>query len=114
DLTAQQYSDIEFKPVEPTNDINQQISAVESLIAAKVDALVILPNDGEQLNQIALRASEAGIPVVNLDRIFPDKLAYRTWIGGDNHGLGVAAGHHIRTAPKRKNVSHPALGRLPG
>src|SRR5690606_17179529 len=107
EATAQQYSDIEFKPVEPTNDINQQISAVESLIAAKVDALVILPNDGEQLNQIALRASEAGIPVVNLDRIFPDKLAYRTWIGGDNYGMGVAAGHYIGTALKEKNVSNP-------
>src|SRR5690606_13553085 len=114
DLTAQQYSDIEFKPVEPTNDINQQISAVESLIAAKVNALVILPNDGEQLNQIALRASEAGIPVVNLDRIFPDKLAYRTWIGGDNYGMGVAAGHYIGTALKEKNVSNPVIVEIQG
>src|SRR5262245_9926907 len=48
---AKGYSDVEFKPVEPTNDINQQISAVETLIAAKVSALVILPNDGQQLNQ---------------------------------------------------------------
>src|SRR5690606_26762385 len=109
EATAQQYSDIEFKPVEPTNDINQQISAVESLIAAKVDALVILPNDGEQLNQIALRASEAGIPVVNLDRIFPDKLAYRTWICGVNYGVGVPAGRFSGTALKEKYVSNPVI-----
>ena len=32
EAAAKQYSDVEFKAVEPTNDINQQISAVESLI----------------------------------------------------------------------------------
>src|ERR1043165_775465 len=38
---AAQYSDVTFTPVEPTNDINQQISAVESLIQKKVGALVL-------------------------------------------------------------------------
>ena len=33
----------------PTNDITQQIAAVETLINQKVNALVILPNDGSQL-----------------------------------------------------------------
>ncbi|MFG1944964.1 ABC transporter substrate-binding protein [Nonomuraea sp. NPDC048826] len=114
EATAKQYTDVEFRPVEPTNDINQQISAVESLIAAKVSALVILPNDGQQLNQIALRATDAGIPVVNLDRIFPDKLAYRSWIGGDNYGMGVAAGHYIGSALKEKNVSNPVIVEIQG
>src|SRR5690606_22682902 len=66
---AKKDSDVTFKPVEPTNDINQQISAVESLIEAKVDVLVILPNDGEQLNQVGRKAMDAGVPVVNLDRV---------------------------------------------
>lgn len=102
EAAAKQYTDVEFKPVEPTNDINAQISAVESLIAAKVSALVILPNDGQQLNQIARQASDAGIPVINLDRVFPDKLSYRTWIGGDNYGMGVAAGTYIGKKLKDK------------
>ncbi|MFC7387091.1 substrate-binding domain-containing protein, partial [Sphaerisporangium rhizosphaerae] len=106
---AKKYSDVEFKPVEPTNDINQQISAVESLIAAKVSALVILPNDGEQLNQVARKAMDAGIPVINVDRIFPDKLSYRTWIGGDNYGMGVAAGTYIGKTLKDKGVSNPVI-----
>ncbi|SDL47358.1 ABC transporter substrate-binding protein [Nonomuraea jiangxiensis] len=114
ETTAKQYTDVEFRPVEPTNDINQQISAVESLISAKVNALVILPNDGQQLNQIALQATEAGIPVINLDRVFPDKLAYRTWIGGDNYGMGVAAGHYIGEALKAKNVSNPVIVEIQG
>ncbi|MGW4643898.1 substrate-binding domain-containing protein, partial [Sphaerisporangium sp. NPDC004334] len=111
---AKKYSDVEFKPVEPTNDINQQISAVESLIAAKVGALVILPNDGEQLNQVARKAMDAGIPVINLDRVFPDKLSYRTWIGGDNYGMGVAAGTYIGKTLKDKGVSNPVILEIQG
>ncbi|GGS57759.1 sugar ABC transporter substrate-binding protein [Planobispora rosea] len=112
--TAGQYSDVEFKPVEPTNDINAQISAVESLIAAKVSVLVLLPNDGQQLNQVARQATDAGIPVVNLDRIFPDKLSYRTWIGGDNYGMGVAAGHYIGRKLKDKGVADPVILEIQG
>ncbi|GII79346.1 sugar ABC transporter substrate-binding protein [Sphaerisporangium rufum] len=111
---AKQYSDVTFKPVEPTNDINQQISAVESLIQAKVSALVILPNDGEQLNQVARKAMDAGIPVINLDRVFPDKLSYRTWIGGDNYGMGVAAGHYIGKKLKDKGVANPVILEIQG
>ncbi|GLW06250.1 sugar ABC transporter substrate-binding protein [Microtetraspora sp. NBRC 13810] len=114
EATAKQYSDVRFVPVEPTNDINQQISAVESLIQQKVNALVLLPNDGEQLNQVARRAMDAGIPVINLDRVFPDKLSYRTWVGGDNYGLGVAAGHYIGNALKAKNVSNPVIVEIQG
>ncbi|WP_219467160.1 substrate-binding domain-containing protein [Nonomuraea rhizosphaerae] len=114
EAAAKQFSDVEFKPVEPTNDINQQISAVESLISAKVNALVILPNDGQQLNQVALEATAAGIPVINLDRIFPDKLAYRTWIGGDNYGMGVAAGHYIGKQLKDKGVANPVIVEIQG
>ncbi|MEU8267150.1 ABC transporter substrate-binding protein [Sphaerisporangium sp. NPDC049002] len=111
---AKQYSDVEFKPVEPTNDINQQISAVESLIAAKVSALVILPNDGEQLNQVARKAMDAGIPVINLDRVFPDKLSYRLWIGGDNYGMGVAAGSYVGKTLKDKGVANPVILEIQG
>ena len=108
------YSDVTFKPVEPTNDINQQISAVESLIQQKVAALVILPNDGAQLNQVARKAMDAGIPVINLDRAFPDKLSYRTWIGGDNYGMGVAAGTYIGKKLKEKGVANPVIVEIQG
>ncbi|HZB33505.1 MAG TPA: ABC transporter substrate-binding protein [Streptosporangiaceae bacterium] len=111
---ARRYSDVTFRPVEPTNDINQQISAVESLISQKVNVLVLLPNDGEQLNQVARKATDAGIPVVNLDRIFPDKLAYRTWIGGDNYGMGVAAGHYVGTRLRQKGVANPVIVEIQG
>jgi ribose transport system substrate-binding protein len=114
DAQAKQYTDVKFQAVEPTNDINQQISAVESLISQKVNVLVLLPNDGEQLNQVARKAMDAGIPVVNLDRVFPDKLSYRTWIGGDNYGMGVAAGHYVGTQLKQKGATNPVIVEIQG
>jgi ribose transport system substrate-binding protein len=111
---AKRYKDVTFRPVEPTNDINQQISAVESLISAKVNVMVLLPNDGEQLNQVARKATDAGIPVVNLDRIFPDKLSYRTWIGGDNYGMGVASGHYVGRRLRQKGIGNPVIVEIQG
>jgi ribose transport system substrate-binding protein len=111
---AKRYPDVRLQAVQPTNDINQQISAVESLISQKVSALVLLPNDGEQLNQVARKAMDAGIPVVNLDRIFPDKLSYRTWIGGDNYGMGVAAGHYVGRRLKDKGTADPVIVEIQG
>ncbi|WP_026412897.1 substrate-binding domain-containing protein [Actinomadura oligospora] len=111
---AKKYSDVTYKPVEPTNDVNQQISAIESLIQQKVGALVILPNDGNQLNQVARKAMDAGIPVLNLDRAFPDKLSYRTWIGGDNYGMGVAAGTYVGRKLKEKGVANPVIVEIQG
>ncbi|GGR16010.1 hypothetical protein GCM10010497_17890 [Streptomyces cinereoruber] len=44
----------------------------------------------------------AGIPVVNLDRIFASPQAYRCWIGGDNYGMGLNAGRFIGERLKDK------------
>lgn len=112
--TAKQYSDIDWQPVEPTSDIAQQIAGVESFISNKVDVIVVLPQDGAQLNSVARKAMDAGIPVVNLDRIFPEKLSYRTWIGGDNYGMGVSAGHYIGKKLKASNVSNPVIAEIAG
>ena len=104
---AAQYPDVTFEAVNPTNDITQQIAAVETLINKKVSALVLLPNDGSQLTSTGRKAMAAGIPVINLDRIFDTPLAYRTWIGGDNYGMGVSAGHLHRRAAQGQGRGQP-------
>ena len=106
---AGKYPDVTFAPVNPTNDITQQIAAIDTLINQKVDALVILPNDGSQLTSQGTKAMQAGIPVVNLDRIFDSPLAYRTWIGGDNYGMGVERRQlhrHPAQAAQRREPDH--------
>jgi len=111
---AAKYPDVTFAPVNPTNDITQQIAAIDTLINRKVDALVILPNDGSQLTSQGTKAMQAGIPVINLDRIFDSPLAYRAWIGGDNYGMGVSAGNYIGTQLKQRNVSNPIIAEIAG
>jgi ribose transport system substrate-binding protein len=111
---AAQYPDVTLEAVNPTNDITQQIAAVETLINQGVDALVILPNDGSQLTSLGVRAMAAGIAVVNLDRIFDSPLAYRTWIGGDNYGMGVSAGTYIGTRLRDAGVANPVIGEIAG
>lgn len=111
---AQQFSDVSIQSAEGTNDVNAQISAVQTLINKKVDVLVILPFDGKALTAIATQSMSAGIPVVNLDRVFDNSLAYRTWIGGDNYGMGVNAGLYIARTLKAKGVSNPLIGEIAG
>jgi ribose transport system substrate-binding protein len=81
---AAKYPDVTFAPVNPTNDITQQIAAVETLINRKVNALVILPNDGSQLTSLGTRAMQAGIPVVN-------------WTGSSTHRWPTARGSAATT-----------------
>jgi len=109
---AKTFEDVSFEPVEPTNDVAAQIAAIETLINKKVSVLVVLPNDGKQLTGVARKAMAAGIPVVNVDRIFDTPLAYRTYIGGDNYGMGVSAGNYI--AERLKGKSNPVIAEIAG
>ncbi|WP_084129100.1 substrate-binding domain-containing protein [Demequina sp. NBRC 110055] len=92
---AEMYDDVELKVAEGTNDANLQISQVETFINDGVDAIVLLPTDGAALTEAALKAMEAGIPVINVDREFSSTDAARVTILGDNYGMGVSAGTYI-------------------
>ena len=92
---AARHDDVEFVLLEGTNDSAAQVSQVEQLVADDPDVLIILPHEGEPLTPVALEAMEQGIPVVNLDREFSSEGAYRTWIGGDNYGIGVSAANYL-------------------
>ncbi|WP_033438544.1 substrate-binding domain-containing protein [Saccharothrix sp. NRRL B-16314] len=111
---ADRFSDVTFKATEGTNDVNQQIGQVETLINDKVDVLVVLPFDGKALTEVGRQAMDAGIPVVNVDRVFDTPLAYRLWIGGDNYRMGVNAGEYIVEQMKAKNIGNPIIGEVAG
>lgn len=99
---AKTFSDVTLELTQGTNDVNQQIAQIKTLMNKKVDALAILPFDGKSLTQIARQAMDAGIPVVNIDRIFASPQSYRTWVGGDNYGMGLNAGNFIGDRLKGK------------
>src|SRR3954451_1590001 len=92
---AAKYDDVELRVAEGTNDVNLQISQVETFINDKVDAIVLLPFDGAAMTPVALKAMKAGIPVINVDREFDDPNAARVTVLGDNYGMGVSAGQYV-------------------
>jgi ribose transport system substrate-binding protein len=92
---ADKYDDIELQVAEGTNDVSTQISQVETFINDGVDAIVLLPFDGAALTPVALKAMDAGIPVINVDRQFDSPFAARATVLGDNYGMGVSAGTYI-------------------
>lgn len=93
--TAARYDDIDLRVAEGTNDVNLQISQVETFINQRVDAIVLLPFDGAAMTPVALAAMKAGITVINVDREFADPNAARVTVLGDNYGMGVSAGQYI-------------------
>jgi ribose transport system substrate-binding protein len=92
---AKEYDDIDLKVAEGTNDVNLQISQVETFINDKVDAIVLLPFDGAAMTAVARKAMDAGIVVINVDREFDSPFAARTTVLGDNYGMGVSAGTFV-------------------
>lgn len=92
---AELYEDVELHITEGSNDAATQASQIDALINQGVDVLIILPADGKQMTPAGRKAMDAGIPVINLDRIFDSPQSYRTWIGGDNYRMGLNAGNYI-------------------
>jgi ribose transport system substrate-binding protein len=83
-------------------DSASQADQIETIINDKPDALVVLPFEGDALTPVAQKATAAGIPVINVDREFSTPGAFRTWIGGDNYGIGWQAGNYFADELKCK------------
>src|SRR3954467_464472 len=91
---AQQHDDVDFQLLEAA-DADSQAQQIEQAIAQKPDALVVLPQDGEALTPVAQKAERAGIPVVNIDRLFSKQDAATATILGDNYQIGTLAADYI-------------------
>lgn len=67
---------------------SKQVADVESMIAQKVDLIVLAPREEKPLIPAVMKAKKAGIPVILIDRDVDQKLAkagvdYVTFIGSD-------------------------------
>ena len=120
---AAAYSDVEFRSVEAGADAAAQRAALSTLIAQKPNVIVLLPHDGKELNAVGLEAMQAGIPVVNLDRAFPDAGRLPAADQGRQlrHGRGrrhlhrrAAEGQGRRQPDHRRDPRHRLAGADPG
>lgn len=109
---AATYTDVDFKVLEAAADAPSQIAAVQTAIAEKPDALIIFPQDGDQLTGVGKAATAAGIPVINLDRKFNDQSAFRLFLAGDNYKVGFNAGQYI--GGKLKGKTDAVIGEITG
>ncbi|HWN21511.1 MAG TPA: substrate-binding domain-containing protein [Gaiellaceae bacterium] len=91
---ADQHDDVEFTLLEAA-DADSQAQQIEQAISQNPDVLVVLPQDGAALTPVARRAEQAGIPVVNIDRLFTTPDAATATILGDNYQIGVLAAEYI-------------------
>jgi ribose transport system substrate-binding protein len=98
---AAQHDDVDFELVQAA-DADSQAQQIEQAIAQKPDVLVVLPQDGAALTPVAQKAERAGIPVVNIDRLFTAPDAATATVLGDNYQIGVLAANYIADQLKCK------------
>src|SRR5258708_13269797 len=90
---AEKHSDLELIITDGQDKTEKQVADVENLIQQGVDVLIISPKESAGLTGVTLKAIDAKIPVIVLDRnVNTDK--YTQFIGGDNVGIGRAAGEY--------------------
>jgi len=75
--------------------IAEQIDIVENLLAQKVDALVIAPNDSDLLQPVLEKAAKR-IPVVLFDSPIPGRKPQTAYVGTANKVGGVAMGRYLK------------------
>jgi ribose transport system substrate-binding protein len=98
---ADKHSDVNFELLQAA-DADSQAQQIEQAISKKPDVLVVLPQDGAALTPVAQKAERAGIPVVNIDRLFTAPDAATATILGDNYQIGVLAANYIADQLKCK------------
>jgi ribose transport system substrate-binding protein len=91
---AAKHPDVKFELLQAA-DADSQAQQIEQAIAKHPDVLVVLPQDGAALTPVAQKAQRAGIPVVNIDRLFTRPDAATATVLGDNYQIGVLAADYI-------------------
>jgi ribose transport system substrate-binding protein len=75
--------------------IAEQIDIVENLLAQKVDALVIAPNDSDLLKPVLQKAAKR-MPVVLFDSPIPGWKPQTAYVGTQNKQGGVVMGRYLK------------------
>jgi len=90
---AEKQPDVNLIITDGEDKTEKQVADVENLIRQEVKVLLISPKESAGLTGVVLKAIDAGIPVIVLDRnVDTDK--YTQFIGGDNKLIGREAGKY--------------------
>lgn len=83
-------------------DANKQLEQVKDVIAQGVDAIILIPQDGESAVTIAAEANKAGIPIGIYNRPPSNKDADALVVVADNEVIAEQAVEHMAQVAKEK------------
>ena len=78
-----------------SNDINTQVTQIETMIAGGCDVLVIASIDGDSLGTVLAQAKEKNIPVIAYDRLIMNSDAVTYYATFDNKLVGTKQGQYL-------------------
>ena len=89
------------------NDVQQQLSQVENMIANGCDVLVIAAIEGSSLGEALDMAKGAGIPVIAYDRLLMNSDAVSYYATFDNYKVGTVQGTYVKDTLDLDNAAGP-------
>ena len=114
-VAAAAHPDVKLTILNANDRTEEQVAQMKTFIRRKVNAILISPKESAGLTRVVKEATEAGIPVVVLDRDV-NWDGYAAFVGGDNMEIGRAAGRHavkvLGGKGKAKGVIYEICGGL--
>jgi ABC-type sugar transport system substrate-binding protein len=91
---------IDLVSLDPQQSVARELTQIESLIARKVDLIVMIPVDQKTSQTAAKLINQAGIPLVLLNTRFTDDFTstggkFVTYVGSDDTDAGKMEGQHL-------------------
>ncbi len=84
---------LELIVLDADDKTEKQVEHVRTFISKRVDAILISPKDASGCSKVIQEATEAGIPVIVLDRNTTYR-QYAAFVGADNLKIGETAGEY--------------------
>jgi ribose transport system substrate-binding protein len=85
---AERYTDLELIIMDGQGDINKQVADLETLIARRVDAIMLIPNSALAVTPVLKRAMVLGIKVLHFNLPLDDPDSYTIYVGPDERERG--------------------------
>ena len=89
------------------NDVQQQLSQVENMVANGCDVIVIAAIEGSSLGEALDMAAAANIPVIAYDRLLMNSEAVSYYATFDNYMVGTIQGKYVVDALDLDNADGP-------
>lgn len=89
------------------DDVQVQLAQIETMIAKKVDCLVVASVDSSALINALQTAKEEGVPVISYDRLLMNTDAVSYYASFDNEGVGRKIGEYIEEKAGLADAAEP-------